>query len=135
MLRIHNDATQDLREIRAKDPEAFGKLFALIEQLRVDPQLADKLLDNGFGRDRTGAISVMKWVGVNRAERLPLWRLKFWDLERQGLRYRILYVYYWPERSFNILAIVERGALNYDCPDDPIRRRVTQRCREEFPNA
>lgn len=77
----------------------------------------------------------MKWIKAWNVERVPLWRLKFWDLERSGLRYRVIYVYNWRDRSYNIMAITARGTFDYDDPNDPIRQRVLRRCREEFPNA
>lgn len=80
-------------------------------------------------------MSISKWIGVQRVERMPLWRLKFWDLEDQGLKYRLIYIYNWPDRSYHLMAVVARGNLDYDDPNDPIRQRVVRRCRAEFPRA
>lgn len=136
LIRIHNDASADLRAIRASDPEAFGRIFALLEQLRADATWIDRLLDSGHGADRNGPIAVMKWHDVQRVARLPIWRLKFWDLEKSGLKYRIIYLYNWPDRSYNVMAIVRRDDLfDYDNPNDPVRIRVLARCRAEFPRA
>ena len=135
MFRIHNDAATDLRAIKATDPAAFGRLFALLEQLKAEPAWIDKLLDSGHGSDRVGPIGIMKWHEANRVASLPLWRLKFWDLERSGLKYRVIYLYNWPDRSYNVMAVVQRDSFDYDDPNDPIRRRVFARCREEFPRA
>lgn len=134
-VHIHNDATDDLRQIRTVDPTGFRCLVAFIEQLRADHALMDKLLDHRYGSDRKGVISVMKWINVQKVERLPVWRAKSWDLERQGLKYRLIYCYNWPDQSYNIMAIVPRGDIDYDDPNHPIRKRVTQRIREEFPHA
>jgi hypothetical protein len=117
------------------DPVGFGRLLAFIEQLRTDPKLVSKLLDHGFGNDRGDAISVMKWIGVQKVEKLPVWRVKSWDLEKQGLRYRLIYCFNWPDQSYNIMAVVPRSELNYDDPQHPIRRRVSSRVRAEFPRA
>lgn len=135
LIRVHNDATNDLVQIRAHDPVGFARLAAFVQQLRADSALVDKLLDHGHGSDRTGVISVMKWIGVQKVERLPVWRVKSWDLERQGLKYRLIYCYNWRDQSYNIMAIVPRNAIDYDDPTHPIRQRVTQRIREEFPGA
>ena len=134
VIRVHNDATADLRDIRTNDPTGFNRLVALIEQLKADPALGHKLLEHRYGDDRSGLISVQKWVSVySRVERLPVWRLKSWDLEGTGLRYRLIYLYYWRDRSYNILAIVRRDAINYDDPHHPLRRRIIAAIHADFP--
>jgi hypothetical protein len=135
LIRVHNDAVADLRAIRASDPEAFGRLFALLEQLKADLTWVDRLLDSGHGSDRVGPIAVMKWHDAHRVAGLPLWRLKFWDLEKSGLKYRVIYLYNWPDRSYNVMAVVHRDSFDYDDPTDPIRIRVFARCRADFPRA
>ncbi len=73
VIRVHNDATADLRDIRTTDPTGFNRLVALIEQLKADPALGRKLLEHRSGDDRSGLISVQKWVSVySRVERLPV---------------------------------------------------------------
>jgi hypothetical protein len=135
LIRVHNDATSDLGKIRAIDPLGFSRLVAFIQQLKVDLKLVDKLLDHNFGRDGSEDISVSKWLNIYKVERLPVWRLKSWDLEDAGLKYRIIYCYNYQDRSHNIMAVVPRGGINYDDPEHPIRKRVIRRVREEFPNA
>ena len=131
-LEIHDDATGDLRGIRVDDPQAFGRLFALLQQLRVDPRLAENLLNHGFGSDRDETYSISKWL--SNFSRLPAWRLKFWDLENQGIRYRIIYVNVWREKTFYVMAVVRRDLFDYDNPQDPIRQRVARSCRADFPD-
>lgn len=114
---------------------AFFRLVALIEQLKTDRALASKLLEHGFGNDRTGDISVMKWIEVYKKENRPVWRLKSWDMERRGLSYRLIYCYNYPDQSYNIMAIVPRKELDYDDPSHPIRQRVINRIKADFPNA
>lgn len=136
MVFIHNDATADLRKIRASDPEAFGRLYALLEQLRSTPSWVDRLLDHNFGSDRLGPLAVMRWIGAHKAPaRLNLWRLKFWELERAELKYRVIYLYNWPDKSYNVMAVVQRDEFDYDDPNDPIRIRVFARCKADFPGA
>jgi hypothetical protein len=134
-LLVHNDAAQDLRALRDSDADAFAKLVALIQQLQKDAVLRSRLLDHGFAGTGDEPISIMKWLGAQKVERLPLWRLKFWDLERQGLLYRILYIYHWPDATFYVLAVVRREKFNYDDPNDPIRKRIVATCRRDFPGA
>ncbi len=77
----------------------------------------------------------MKWHNAQRVDGVPLWRLKFWDLEKRGLKYRILYLFHYPDGSYNIMAVVHRNGFDYDDPNDPIRVRILSRCRVEFPRA
>ncbi|MDQ8001698.1 MAG: hypothetical protein REU00_17515 [Pseudomonadota bacterium] len=131
-LEIHDDATADLRQIRSDDPVAFGRLFALLQHLRADETAQTKLLDHGFGSNKDEDFSVSKWLSTFR--RVPAWRLKFWDLEKQGLKYRIIYVWVWRERAFYVMAVVRRDTLDYDDINDPIRQRVARSCRADFPD-
>jgi len=135
MVRVHSDATSDLLGIKTVDPTSFYRLVAFIEQLKCDSRLIANLLDHGFGDDKNEPISVKKWINIHNVERLPVWRMRAWNLEKQGLMYRLIYCYHWPDKSYNIMAIVHRGKLNYDDPNDPIRKRVTTRVKEEFPRA
>ena len=135
MIEVHDDATADLKRIQLIDTDAFFKLVVFLQQLKKDPQLFSKLLDNDFGRDGTEVMSVMKWHGVHRIERVPIWRVKAWDLEKQGLKYRIIYFYNWPDKTYNIMAIVKRDGFDYDDISHPIRQRVIKQVRKEFPKA
>jgi hypothetical protein len=135
LIRIHNDATSDLESIKTIDPLGFNRLVALIQQLKVDSLLISKLLDHDFGHDGSKDISVSKWLNVYKIERLPIWRLKFWDLEDEGLKYRIIYCYNYPDKSHNVMAIVPRGELNYDDPNNPIRKRIISSVKKHFPGA
>jgi hypothetical protein len=69
------------------------------------------------------------------AGRKPVYRLRAWDLERQGLRYRLIYIYRWKDQSFNILAVVARAELDYDNPEHPIRQRILATIRHDFADA
>lgn len=133
LIRVHNDAVADLRVIREVSPEAAAKLTAFIQQLRADKALISRLLDDGFGDGRNEPLSVAIWVSVKRIEKLPLWRLRAWDLERQDLKYRIVYCYNWRDRSYNIMAIVPRDEIDYDDPSNPLRKRIIASVRREFP--
>jgi hypothetical protein len=130
LLRIHNDAVEDLKAIKATNAVAFGRLFALLEQLRADQNWQSRLLDHGHGAEGREPISVSKWHKMWPAK--PLWRLKFLDLEKTGLRFRIIYVYNWRDKSFSVMAITPRGTFDYDNPNDPIRLRVARRLGSEF---
>lgn len=134
MLEIHADAVVDLRSILATDRIAATKLAALLEQLKCDPSLQAKLLDHGYGADGRAEINVSKWHSMYKVNRLPVWRLKFVDLERRGLPYRIIYINDWNRSipTYVVLAVVPRGELDYDDPSHPIRLRVARRIRSDY---
>jgi hypothetical protein len=134
MLDVHSDATCDLREIAASDRQAAGRLASLLVQLRTDKALRDKLLEHNYGAGQSTGIHVSQWFDFSRVGRKPVWRVKSWDLERQGLKYRIIYIFDWKSQDHVILAVVPRGELDYDDPSHPIRRRVAQRIRSEYPH-
>jgi len=132
MIHIHDDATDDLLGIKEDCSEDFFKLLAFLEQLKNDSTLMDGLLDHGFGEDKEQTVSVKKWFSILHTERFPVWRLRAWELEAEGLKYRIIYLYYWPNKEFIILAIVHRGNLDYDDIKHPIRQRIIQRIQSEY---
>jgi hypothetical protein len=134
MIHVHDDATNDLKSILQTNRDDFNKLVAFIEQLKVDANLIEKLLEHGFGDDKSEPISVKKWLSIQKIECKPVWRLRAWNLEDKGLAYRLLYIYDWHDKNYHIMAIVHRGNLNYDDKNDPIRKRITQRIATEFPN-
>lgn len=132
-VHIHNDVVDDLKAIRATDPVVFGRLIALLQQLKADASWIDRLQDHGYDGDNLTPVSVKKWHGAWRIG-LPLWRIKFWTLERDGLQYRVIYLYDWRDKNFYVMAVVPRnGSFDYDDPRDPIRLRIARRCRTEFP--
>lgn len=135
LLTIHSLAAQYLRRIKETDPGAFRHLMIFLDQLRKDEKLQGELLTHKFGDDGTEPIGVKKWVTVQNKERLPVWRLRVWDLESKGLNYRIVYFYCWPEKRFYVMAVAKREHINYDDPTNEIRRRVVDTIRAEFPIA
>ena len=135
MIHVHEDAVADLREVQRLRPKVFGRLMALIEQLRADFELSGKLLEHNFGSGQDEDISVSIWHNITRVERVQVWRLKAWDLEQRGMRYRLIYLYRWRDQSYTILAVVPRGRIDYDDPNHPLRQRISRRIRTEFCDA
>ena len=134
MVRVHNDAAGDLRRIALVDAFVAARLAAFIQQLRDDPQLVARLLDNGYGEKGKTEISVKQWTTLNRAwHGRVFWRVRSYDLESNGIDYRFLYLYNWRDLSHNILAVVLKDDFDYDKPSDPIRQRVLATARREFP--
>jgi hypothetical protein len=104
-----------------KDPVTVGQILALLEQLEGDPDILDRLTQHDFGAYRTEDFHISKWYQLwNQGN--DIWRLKLWDLEDKGLRYRVIYAFMPRQQNYHILAIAPRE-FNYD-PEHPITKRI-----------
>lgn len=119
-LFIHDDASDDLRALRPEAPRACARIVAFLQQIKADQGLLDRLTQHGY----TEEFDVSKWLRQwNRGR--DLWRLKLWDLEKQGLQYRIVYAYIPGKQHYHVLGVAPRHEFNYD-DDDPFTRRVLE---------
>jgi hypothetical protein len=126
-LYVHDDAKADLLALREREPEAAGRILALLEQLEGDADLLDRLTQHDFGAYHSEDFHVSKWQDQWRKGR-DLWRLKVWDLEDKGLRYRIVYAFQPRKHHYHILAIAPRE-FDYD-ENHPISRRILKTYQE-----
>lgn len=92
-----------------------------MEELKGDPDLLDRLTQHDYGAHQSADFHVSKWQAQWRQGR-DLWRLKIWDLEDQGLRYRVVYAFMPQKQHYHILAIAPRE-FDYDS-NHPISRRI-----------
>lgn len=122
-LFIHGDAASDLERIWADDPVAAARITVLLEEIQGSQALLDRLTEHGFGSAPRESFNVSKWHRQWNQGR-DLWRLKGWDLERIGVRYRAIYAYVPGKRHYHVLAVLPRGLVNYDDPEDPYTRRI-----------
>jgi mRNA-degrading endonuclease RelE of RelBE toxin-antitoxin system len=122
-LIIHKDAQQDLRALRVSRPKLWGRLVALLEEIAANARLIDMLTVQGFGSDEREPFEVSRWQKYWH-EGKDIWRLKFWELEYQGLPYRVIYALKRGTGEHHVLAIASRD-FNYD-PDHPTTRRILQ---------
>jgi hypothetical protein len=121
-LFLHDDAKADLYALRAESPEAAGRIVALLQELESNPDLQERLTEHDFGARGRDQFHVSKWQAQWRAGK-DLWRLKLWDLEQNGLPYRIVYAFVPIRRHHHILAVVPRSSFNYD-DRDPVTQRI-----------
>ncbi len=127
-LFIHDDAKADLLALWEREPRTAGRILALLEQLEVDPDLLDCLTVHDYGAHSSEDFHVSKWLEQWRKGR-DLWRLKIWDLEEQGIRYRIVYAFVPVKRQYQVLAITPRKEFNYD-ESDTISQRILRAYEE-----
>lgn len=120
-LFVHDDAMADLETLWETEPQVAGRILALLEQLEGDPDLLDRLTQHDYGAYHSADFHVSKWHEQWRKGR-DLWRLKVWDLEESGLRYRVIYAFEPGKLHYHVLAIVPRE-FNYDA-NHPISRRI-----------
>ncbi len=126
-LFLHNDAVSDLRDLKIIQPEAAARILALLQELKGNPDLLDRLTQHGYGSRNCSDFNVSKWLAHWKRGR-DLWRLKVWDLEDKGLRYRIIYAFVPQKKHHYILAIAPRE-FNYDT-NHPISRRIIRAYEE-----
>ncbi len=121
-LSIHPDAANDLRQLIATDQFAAGKVAALLQQAKHDPEIIATLLDHDFGDDHSAAYHVSKWLTFWNAG-YNLWRLKIWIEPSGSLRYRIVYAYEPRTLRYHVLAIVHRD-FDYQHDHDITQRII-----------
>lgn len=123
-LFVHDDAKADLLALRVSEPQAAGRILALLEQLEGDPDLLDRLTQHDYS---SADIHVSRWQSQWRKGR-NLWRLKVWDLESKGIHYRIIYAFEPKKQHYHVLAIAPRE-FDYDA-DHPIGQRILRAYEE-----
>lgn len=124
MLRlfIHNDAEDDLERLWESEPVAAAQVAVLLEELEGNPDLLDRLTQQDFGAYGLEDFHVSEWKEQQRKGR-NLWRLKIWDLEDKGIRYRIVYAFMPRQQDYSVLGIVPRE-FDYDASHELTRRIV-----------
>jgi hypothetical protein len=127
-LAISAEAKADLDQIASADPETAADILVWLEWIRDDEESIKHLHYDRYGDQRPRsdldpAFSVRKWVETWKGrDPSALWRLKLWDLEQEGIQYRIIYAYQIESRCFWILGVVHRD-FNYDT-NHPISQRI-----------
>ncbi|MCH8071674.1 MAG: hypothetical protein IIA09_06985 [Proteobacteria bacterium] len=121
-LEVHDEAEEDLERLLEDEPQAAGAILAFLQELRGDPDLLDCLTITDFGKYGEERFSATSWW--NEQPQRNLWRVKIWDLENQGLQYRIIYAYAGQPRKYHVLAVVDRDNIDYDDEQHPTTQRV-----------
>lgn len=137
-LVVHDNAVDSLRRIGVTNGRHKLRLAEYLRQLRSDEFLLGKMLEHDFDVDKYGRSTVRKWRSIQNREKLPVWRLRDFDLEADGINYRFIYLYYFRDRTHYLLEVVPKCQLkdeDYDDPNNPIRKRIIAIIRDEFPDA
>lgn len=111
-LFIHEDAEDDLEELWSKDITAAARITVLLEELKGNNDLLDRLTQHDYGSYGSADFHVSKWLEQwNKGN--DLWRLKIWDLEDNDVKYRIVYAFIPTKKHYHVLGIVPRE-FNYE---------------------
>ena len=132
----HNDLLIDLKRILAIEPRAVYRTRELIEELRTNQDLLDRLSQQNYGAwpskpKKDAFFNVKMWIEAQN-KGLNLWRLRDFSLVEKGLEYRLVYAFLPQKKQYFVLALVEKD-FDYDI-DHPVSRRIFASCRalEEF---
>jgi hypothetical protein len=120
-LVVARAALEDLASIRRADARAADMILALIQEAKVNQEVLESFSVRDFGAYASQRYSVRPWVAQQNAGR-NLWRIKIWELEKFGLRYRIIYAFDARVGRYYVLGIFERD-FNYD-ESDPRTKRI-----------
>lgn len=96
--------------------------WALIKELKDDSRKLEALAGAEDASHANFFDVVPITVYVRGKPSRPIWRLKSYDLVRQGLHFRIIYVYFKVTRTAIVLAVAPRG-WDYD-HNDALGKRI-----------
>lgn len=123
-LFIHEHAQADLDELWSTAPTVAARITVLLQEIKGNQDLLDRLTQQGFGENRVAArFHVSQWVAQQRKRR-NLWRVKAWDLENLGLRYRVVYAFVAQKHIYHVLAVAPRE-FDYD-EQHPLTQRIVR---------
>lgn len=131
-ITVHEDAETDLDEIWELDEDVAAEIIALLEQAKTDQELLDSLTIKDFGAYGTEKIHVDKWLDQQKKGR-NLWRVKLWELEDRGIRYRIIYALDPRCSRYHVLGILPRG-FDYVANDERTKKLLAAYDELGIPN-
>lgn len=127
-IDIHQNAKNDLLDLKASNPEAFSDILVLIQELQINPNLTIDWLTTHGDIDANGFdINAKQWIAIKNIAN-NIWRLRLMGLpeyySNEASKYRIIYCYHYQTRQLCILAVVNRNEFNYDDLTTPINQRI-----------
>lgn len=126
-LLIHSDAKTDLLQLAQSEPKLTARLIVLLQEVQSDKELLDMLTAHNFGADGRELFHASHWQQHWHQDK-DIWRLKFWELDRQGLPYRLIYALKRGTGNHYVLAVAHRD-FNYD-PNHPTTQRILRAYEE-----
>lgn len=120
-ISTHDHAKEDIRALRFTNPNAAAMVLITLEQIKADPKAIDKLTTKGDNEFGVQTVNVKPWVLAQRKKK-NLWRFRI--LDTPATSYRIVYGFHWQTQHLCVLAVVDKGAFDYDNSDTEIARRI-----------
>lgn len=119
-LDIHQNAAQDLRDLRVVNPGAAAAVTVALEQIQVDPKAIDKLTTFGNNTVDAARLNIKRWESVRGQGNL--WRFRV--LDTPATVYRVVYGYHWQTRQICVLAVAHKEKFDYDDLNSDLARRI-----------
>lgn len=107
-LDVHENAERDLLELEKVDIEAAATILVVLEELKADPRIIDKLTTGGTNDTESMRLGIKRWESMWRRG-TDLWRFRVFDTP--ATVYRVIYGYNWRTQCFCILAVVRKEDL------------------------
>ena len=126
-LLFHRDAEADLAQLAQSEPKLAARLYGLLKEVQADKVLLEMLTVHDFGAVGRDVFHVSRWQEHWRQDK-DIWRLKFWELDRRGLLYRVIYALKRGTGDHYVLAVAHRD-FNYD-PNHPTTQRILRAYEE-----
>lgn len=125
-LFIHEDAEADLEALWVTSSKAAAAIAVFLEELKGDQDLLDRVTQDDFGKWPTAErFHVEMWKEQQYRRGRNLWRLKLWQIERQGIQYRIIYAFVPSTKHHYVLGIMPREKRDFDYDEnDPRTQRI-----------
>jgi hypothetical protein len=120
-LRIAVAAEKDLEAIGHDDPLAEATIWAVLQQIKADPQLLNMLTVHDFESGPPEPFNV-KRIATQQSAGRNLYRLKVWSLESGATKWRVVYGLDPRNSTYYIFGVAPRN-FDYD-PHHPFTRRV-----------
>jgi len=120
-LTIHEDAENDLEDLKKFHPDVAVRILVYLQEVGRDQELLDSLTVYNYGANRTAKHHIDKWYSLWKLG-FDLWRLKIWEIEDIGSKYRIVYAYIRGQREYVVLGVAHRD-WDYD-EDHEFTKRV-----------
>jgi hypothetical protein len=101
-----------LAEIGREDPDTENEIYALLQEIKASQELLESLTVKDYGLTPGSDFHIDRWEEQQWKGR-NIWRLKLWDLESLGIRYRVIYGFDNRISRYFILAVLHRD-FDYD---------------------
>lgn len=104
---MHDDAENDIRELAMVAPGAARYITAVLEQVAADPDLADRLSQEGYGNQGVDPFNVDA-VDSHQVAGRNVWRLKTWTDDGREIFYRVIYAFDTQTHDYTVLGVLRR---------------------------